>query len=257
MRHLLLAIGLNAIPLIGVWKFGWSGGTVLLLFWIETLLGHFGAMIKIRRHATLTRKRGHFGYVAVDKAGTQKGSYFAHFSSIAMVFTFAHGIFLGAILAMLAVNRPELVQFQVHWLDLRNGAALVLLLVLVDLAMDLPGIGARSFFWLENQTGKRLSRVLVMHLTIIFGFGAMALSESPMGFLLVFLALKTVFDAMSSGVRDDAPMDAGFPDKPPALLRYLDSKRKDRKESLDEYWAKGRDEAMKRRRRHEEVVPAE
>lgn len=264
MGHLLIAIALNLVPLIGVWKFGWSGGTVLLLFWVESLLGHFATMVKIRRHAELTHKRGHFDYTSVDTSGRSYGSYFAHFSQIALIFTFAHGFFLGMILFMLAMNRPELVMFHVSWDNFKLGFALIVLLVLVDLLIDFPGIGKRSFFWLENVAGKRLTRVLMMHLTIIFGFGAMAIFESPMAMLLVFLGLKTLLDAATSMVKDNAPIDAGYPDKPPALLRFVEKHvKKDPSkkngphgdETLDEYWARGKKENLQRRQRHEEVVP--
>jgi Family of unknown function (DUF6498) len=258
MGHLLIAILLNAVPLIGVWKFGWSGGTVLLLFWVESLLGHFAAMSKIRRHARLTRKRGHFSYVSVDPRGREYGSYYAHFKQIALIFTFAHGFFLGMILFMLAMNRPDLTMFHVGWDNFGIGFALVLLLVVVDLAIDLPTLGQRSFFWIENHTGKRLTRVLVMHLTLIFGFGAMGVFDSPLAMVVVFLMLKTLLDAATSMVKDDAPIDSGYPAQPPALLRFIDKHRKKDpvkdKESLDEYWERGRRETMERRRRHEEVV---
>ena len=55
-----------------------------------------------------------------------------------------------------------------------------------------------------------------------------------------------------------APIDSGYPAQPPALLRFLDKHRKKDpvkdKESLAEYWERGRRETMERRRRHEEVV---
>lgn len=258
MGHLLIAIALNAIPLIGIWKFGWAGGTVLLLFWLETLLGHLAAMIKIKRHAALTRKRGHFTYTSVDQRSREGGSYFGHFASIAMVFTIAHGFFLGVILAMLAHNKPEWVAFNVSWDNFKYGALLVAALVVVDLVIDLPNLGKRSFFWIENQAGKRLTRVLVMHLTLIFGFGAMAMFESPMAMVIVLIVLKTLLDAASSMVLDDAPIDAGYPEKPPKLLSWMEQMKPPAagKETLAEYWARGRVETLARRKRHEEVMPA-
>ena len=258
MGHLLIAIALNAVPLVGVWKFGWSVATVLLLFWLESLLGHLATMVKIRRHAALTHRRGHYRYTPAEGRGG--GSYFAHFAGIAMIFTLAHGFFLGMILFMLAVNRPELVMAQIGWADLGNGALAVALLVLIDLAMDLRGLARRSFFWMENVAGRRLGRVLVMHLTLIFGMGAMALFESPIMMLLVFLGLKTLLDAASGMVRDDAPIDAGYPDEPPALLRFIARHTKGRPtgpggrdETLEQYWTRGKAELIARRKRHEEV----
>lgn len=259
MHHLLLAIALNAVPLVGVWKFGWSAATVLLLFWLESLLGHSAAMLKIGMHARATRKRGHYRYTAVDAKG-EPGSYFAHFSGIAIGFTLVHGIFLGTLLFMMAQNRPELTQFQVHWDSLKTGGGIVLMLVLFDLMIDLPGLGKRSFFWLETHTGKRLARVLVLHLTIIFGFAALAMTDSPVAFLIVFLLLKTLVDAGTSMSNDNAAIDSGFPEQPPKLLRFIDSKTRNRepgKESLDAYWARSRAEAIARRRRHEESIQPE
>ncbi len=260
MGHLLIAILLNLVPLIGVWKFGWSGGTVLLLFWVESLLGHFAVMWKIRRHARLTRKRGHFNYVSVDPRGREYGSYYAHFKQIALIFTFAHGFFLGMILFMLKVNRPELTFFHVSWGDFGIGVGVLLFLVIVDLVIDLPTLGQRSFFWVENHAGKRLTRVLLMHLTLIFGFGAIGIFDTPMAMLVVFLVLKTLMDAATSMVKDDAAIDSGYPARPPALLRFIEkhSKKKtnEKGETLAEFWERGRIETMERRRRHEEVIDA-
>ncbi len=255
MGHLLIAIALNAIPLIGVWKFGWAGGTVLLLYWLESLLGHLATMVKIKRHAALTHKRGHHQYIAVDARGAA-GSYFSYFSSIALMFTIAHGLFLGVILAMLAHNKPEWVQFNVSWDNVKYGAILVAVLVSVDLAIDLRGIGKRSFLWIETVAGKRLTRVLVMHLTLIFGFAAMAMIESPIALLLVFIALKTMLDVAGSMVPDDGLIDVGYPEQPPRFLRWIERVKPATggKETLAEFWARGRKETLARRKRHEEVM---
>ncbi|MEZ5598773.1 MAG: DUF6498-containing protein [Pseudomonadales bacterium] len=260
MLHLLTALLANAVPLVGIWQFGWSGGTILALYWIESVIGHMGALTKIRLHATRAPKQGHFRYEPVDSRTARRGSYYAHYRTIAGIFTTGHGIFLGIILLMLAINRPDLPQVQLDLRDLLTGVGVIALLAVVDLVIELPALESRSFFWLENHTGKRLSTVLVLHLTLIFGMGAAAWLDSPMGLIYVFVLLKTAMDALAGMARDDAPIGSGFPKQPPQLLRWLDrflpadpTQRRAgrREETLDEYWARGYQEEMSRRHRHE------
>lgn len=261
MLHLLIALALNLVPLVGVWHFGWSAGTVLALYWFESLIGHFGAMLKIRLHAAWTRKRGHTHYrPAGDKAKTG-GSYFAHYTTIALIFTFAHGFFLGIILLMLSINRPDLVAFHLRVDDLLTGMMVIAGLAVLDLVVDLPTLRQKSFLWLEIHTGKRLAQVLVMHLTLIFGMAAIAFFETEMALLYVLIGLKTLIDAMTRASNEDMKVDEGFGQPVPGWLRWLDkhlpenpAQKGKKKETLDEYWSRSDKDEIHRRKQHETVV---
>ena len=253
--HWLIAAAFNAIPLIGVWRYGWSVGMLLLLFWLESVLLHAVALIKIRRHQVLTPKRGHVDYVpSADPKGNSVGSYFAHYAQVAIIFTLAHGFFLGVILFMLAVNRPAEPQFQIDWASLRIGALWLALVASIDLFWDWSRLGQRSFLWLEIHTGKRLTRVLLMHLTLIFGMGAMAFYESPMSLLLVFLGLKWLLDGIIASAPDDMARDAGFSAQAPALMRFIERHSKPGKESVAVYWARVRRETIANRDHNEKAM---
>ncbi|HYX24049.1 MAG TPA: DUF6498-containing protein [Thermoanaerobaculia bacterium] len=57
---LIQVLALNAVPLYGVYAFGWSWGTVLVLYWCETLLGTFFITLRMLLHRRLTHKRGYY-----------------------------------------------------------------------------------------------------------------------------------------------------------------------------------------------------
>jgi hypothetical protein len=260
MLHLLIALAFNLVPLAGVLYFGWSAGTVLALYWFESLFGHFGAMIKIRLHAT-TNKRGHTHYTPAGDKMKSGGSYFGHYSTIALLFTFAHGFFLGIILLMLSINRPDLVAFHLRFDDLITGIMVIGALAAMDVIVDLPTLRQKSFLWLEIHTGKRLAQVLVMHLTLIFGMAAVAWFESEMALLYVLIGLKTLIDAMTRASNEDMKVDEGFDTPVPGWLRWLDkhlpenpARKGKKKESLDEYWKRADQDEIHRRKRHEAVI---
>lgn len=260
MLHLLTALAFNLVPLAGVLYFGWSAGAVLALYWFESLFGHFGAMLKIKLHAA-TRKRGHTHYKPSGEKMKTGGSYFSYYNTIALIFTFAHGFFLGIILLMLSINRPDLLAFHVRFDDLLMGIMVIGGLAVADLLIDLPTLRQKSFLWLEIHTGKRLAQVLVMHLTLIFGMGAMAWLETEMAPLYVLIALKTLIDALTRASNEDMKVEEGFDAPVPAWLRWLDKYLPDKpdqkgkkKETLDEYWKWSDQDELHRRKQHETII---
>jgi len=77
--------------------------------------------------------------------------------------------------------------------------------------VDLPSLPTWSFARIRAYAQARLGRVLILHLTIIFGMWAVMLTESPFGLLFILIALKTLVDVGGALGRDEPP-----PDKPPA-----------------------------------------
>lgn len=261
MIHLLISLAINLVPLVGIWKFGWTAGTVLALYWFESLFGHFGAMLKISMHAAWTHKRGHVTYKPAGDKAKGSGSYFSHYSTIALIFTFAHGFFLGIILLMLKVNRPDLVSFHVNVDDFVYGIGVIAALAVVDVIVDMPTLRQKTFLWLEIHTGKRLGQVLVMHLTLIFGMAAYGYFETELAILYVLIGLKTLMDAAARASNEDMKPDEGFGTPVPGWLRFLDkhlpknpAQKTGKQETLDEYWTRSDKEELARRRKHEEVL---
>jgi hypothetical protein len=64
MRSLITALGLNAVPAAGWFIGDWSAGTMLVLYWLETLIGTVLVGGRILLHRRLVPSQGHWNYQA-------------------------------------------------------------------------------------------------------------------------------------------------------------------------------------------------
>src|SRR3954465_10377202 len=100
-RALLTALGLNAVPALGWFVGDWSSGTMLVLYWLETLIGTLLLATRIILHRRLRPSQGHWDYRAAQNqsqlTGTSRSTYLTSFLVPALVFSFAHGVFLSAL----------------------------------------------------------------------------------------------------------------------------------------------------------------
>lgn len=171
--HLLFTLAVNAIPAYGVFVLGWSVGVLLILFWFENMLGVALAALRLRLRA--------------EKA--------SEYLSSAMPGALAHGVFALALPFAFGQESPDNAALWLPRLDeLRIGAALIALAMLLDLLLVLLGASGRSAEAAQAQADARYSRVIVLHLVIIFGAVAAAQFDSPYGMLAVMVALKTAVD---------------------------------------------------------------
>jgi hypothetical protein len=202
--HVLFVMAVNAIPVIGVVWLGWSVGTALALLWIETILAGLANLLRIRLHRRLRR-----GRAAAPQAGAGRHElprldargYGRDYARTVFLFSGAHGFFLAAILAMAFINEVggDGEVWRVGFDELRRGAAWLALAIVAELGLDLIGLPERSFTWLERRVGSTLGRVAAMHLALIFGMLLASKLESPVGMLLVFLALKAGLELLGAG----------------------------------------------------------
>lgn len=230
-RAILIVLLVNAVPIVGVLHYGWSATNVIVLYWFENLLVAVTTTLRIFAHRIITRKRGHWRID--EKAGIKvndkpfKSTLLASYALIAFVFTLAHGVFVAAIAFMLTQNHPDDPTWQFSWPQLWRGVAVISAMLGVELVVDLATMRTKSFAWIKGYADRRTGRVFVLHLAIIFGMLAMAMTNSPFGILYVLIALKTLVDlggAMGEGV---APPDPEAP--PPAwALKFADKVAKDK-----------------------------
>jgi len=221
--RLLQALGVNSVPAVGFYGEGWSIGTTLSLYWIETVLVTILVAARIVLHRRWTRKAGHWDVpVEIEATGGgrttvlhRRTTYLAAFLSVMIPFTAGHGLFLGAIILLVL---PELTgaPADVSLLDLNDGAKAIALFLVLGLAFDLVGLGHRSFQWIERVADRARGRMLLTHLTIVFGMGAMMIWEAPAALFGLFVGLKTLND-LGSVLPERAPsLD------PPRWLAWLD-----------------------------------
>jgi hypothetical protein len=259
LGRLLQALGVNSVPAAGFFGEGWSIGTTLLLYWIETVVVILLVTLRIVLHRRWTRKAGHFAaaYTVTTGSGSArqtrhgKTTFLAGFLGVMIPFTAAHGIFVAAI-AFLMLPQQGGEAAKVSFADLRLGAAGMLAFLALGLLFDLVGLRDRSFHWMERLAGRAQGRMLLTHLTIIFGMGAMAWLEAPIGLFLVFAGLKLLGDLGGLFAKDDVALQP----EPPRWLRGLDrlGKQKDGKTFTEHY----RDSVLADRRKredNEQVLP--
>jgi hypothetical protein len=221
----LFALLVNAVPLYGVLVEGWSAATILVLYWIENLLTAVATCLRIAIHRSWTQKRGHYhgGQLGVVvSSGTSARpirTFLGEYATAALIFTLAHGVFVVALPLILASNHPDDPRWQVSLSQLRLGVSAVAAFLGLALVADLPSLPTWSFARIRAYAQARLGRVLILHLTIIFGMFAIAFTESPYGFLYVMVGLKTLADVGGALAREEP-----LPDKPPAWASGIASR---------------------------------
>ncbi len=187
MTPSLLVLGLaNAVPIAGVVLLGWKVFPLVLLYWLENVV--VGAFNVAKLLLAQPREPAYWAakLLAVP-------FFVVHFG----MFTFVHGVLLFALLGpkgtrpfeILATVPPAIRANHLGW-------AVVTLLVSHGL----------SFYWnyLKNGEYQRASlnalmsqpygRVVVLHLTVLFGGWIVLALGSPLLALVLLVALKTAAD---------------------------------------------------------------
>lgn len=177
----LMLILANMVPLAGAAFWGWSLGLVMVLYWAESaIIGFFnlGKIIVVGRWMALFAGPfflGHFG-----------GFMAVHFLFLYTIFvegafsdTAASGS-LGAVARLFLDVWPALVA-----LFLSHGYSFVR-----------NFIGRREYLGrtVQEQMSEPYSRIIFMHLVLIFGGGLTLVLGEPTPVLVIVIALKIVFD---------------------------------------------------------------
>lgn len=262
-RAILVVLLVNAVPIVGVLRYGWSATNVLVLYWFENLLIAACTCIRLVMHRRWTRKRGYWrrsnrlGIKINDKPAEM--GLIGEYATGAFAFTLAHGIFVGGIALLVRQNYPDQAMWQLSWAHVLRGALAIAVFLGIELSIDLTRIRGASFAALRDYAQARMSRVVVLHLAIIFGMLAMAMSNSPMGVLYVLIALKTLADLFAIAVRG-APRMADSDTPPPAWsVRMADKLGKDKGGAAGflKQWQDEREKARKDAVEDEEPMPAD
>jgi hypothetical protein len=102
-----------------------------------------------------------------------------------------HGFFLGTVLLLLNHNKVgHLVQ--VDWRSVNFGCLTVLAFMAVDFLVDLISLRRWPFRQLEQIGSQAMSRVMVVHMTLLLGFSGSRFTDTPSTFFGVFVVLKTM-----------------------------------------------------------------
>lgn len=250
LRRLLSPLGINLVPIGGVFLAGWSPATALSLYWWENLIGSVLVALRILAHRALTRKRGHRrqqlglqvrhettlrggrragrrrGGEAAVAAVPAAGSFLAEFVVAACAATLLHGALLWFLLRRVLDDDAQGAQ-------LRQGVIAVAAVQLLAFALDLAGIRARPFAWIREQAQAAVARVTLVHLAIILGFWFGAGRAGLSGFFGPFAVLKLLADVGNSLHRAGLRLDSE--EAPAWLAATLNRLRGDRGD-FAEHW---------------------
>lgn len=258
LRSLLTALGLNAVPALGWFVGEWSAGTMLVLYWFETLIATLLLAIRIIIHRGIRPSKGHWNYQAPQTQGQQSpapqssghSSYLVAFLVPALAFTFVHGIFL-AVLGLMATKNNLTAEAKVDAHNLLAGLIGIGAFQGADFIFDLIFIKNRPFAWIEKLGQITFARVIVVHLTIIGGMVAVMFTGANRNFFGVFIFLKTMLQCSLVLPQYD-------PKTPPAWLSGLMDRigsPKYKNDTFAQYWKQTDDQEAARLTRNE--IPME
>lgn len=246
--QLFPVLGVIAIPALGWFAQHWSGATTLVVYWFENVATCLFVMARIALHRRWTPKYGHFRYRAPQSGGPPNRSFLAGFAVTSLAFCAAHGIFLGAILALLAHNdAPAFQLLDLDWRSIGWGCLSVLLFLTLDFLLALVDLRRWSFRDVEQTANIGLGRVMVVHLTLLLGFAGIAATDAPSTLFGVFVVLKTLA-ALS------AVVPQWEPDRPPRWLSDLMNRLPNVHpgERFEDFWVQDQARERVRQRRNEQ-----
>jgi Family of unknown function (DUF6498) len=246
--HALTVVGVNVVPATGWFFEGWSAGTTLAVYWFENVAACLFVAVRIVVHRRLNPRRGHFGYQApsADRRGSRRSSFLGGFLVTSLVFCAAHGILLGVILFLLN-HHGERSLAGVSWRSVGVGCMIVFAFLVADLGMDLLRVRRWSFRQIEQTANRGLGRIVVVHLTLIFGLFAVALTGASSALFGMFVVLKTMY-ALA------LVLPQWEPARPPGWLSHVMNRVPNAHpgERFEDLWVKDRAQEAERRDRNEQ-----
>ena len=196
LARLSLLFGLNAVPVVGVTRAGWTNATALVLYWCETVILVLLVALRIHLHRLWTNKRGHYCEVVVkttqnasSKTERRIGYFGTTFIEVALIFGVVQAIFLTFIL-----HRTQLLD-KVSFAQLRLGLAATAVFLCLGFFIDLKGLRERPFAWVRNMSNAVLWRVFLVQIVIICGVIGSSWLGLPRAILITFVILKLYTDA--------------------------------------------------------------
>lgn len=245
--HPLTLLAVIAVPVAGWFVDDWAGGTTLAVYWFENIATCLFISAQIVVHQRWNPRRGHFRYTAPKGgSGSTRTSFVKEFLVTSLAFSAAHGVFLGVILFLLDHN-GEGDLADVDWRSVGVGCLSVSALLTFDFVVDLLSLRQRSFLQIEQTANRALSRVIVVHLTLIFGLFGVAMTGAPNALFGVFVVLKALFTLSSV-------LPQWEPDAAPAWLSRVMNRVPNvhRGKRFEEVWAADRADEKARRIRNDQ-----
>ncbi|CAN5330643.1 DUF6498-containing protein [soil metagenome] len=248
IAHLLFALAVIAVPAVGWFAADWSGATTLAVYWFETLAGCLFIAARVILHRRWAPCRGHFRYEApaTDRRVSPRGEFLTGFAVTSLAFCAAHAVLLGAVFFVLRrTGNGEITQ--IGWRSVAFGCVSVSLFLALEFGVDLFTLRRWSFRQIELLTQRGLSRIVVVHVTLVAGFIGIAMTGAPDALFGIFVVLKSLA-ALSAAAPQWEPTNA-----PRMLSRAMNKIPNVRNGgSFEDTWAQDRADESARRTKNEQ-----
>jgi hypothetical protein len=217
-------LGVNSIPVLGVFAGDWTSSTALAVYWLENLIAALliGARLWLHRRWQPAR----------DEAGQRlpQARPPSELLIKAIPFTLAHGLFLLPVFLIITKLTPDPEQ-------LRQAALALLVLQGLAFGIDLWTLERWPAARVNERADHLLGRVALVHLSIIIGMFLFAWLERPIAFFGFFVGCKLLADL--SSFLPKPKIDQGTLDRPPrwlaAIMRHVPLQNG---ETFEQYWVR-------------------
>lgn len=182
-----IALG-NIVPLIGVLLGYWSAFDIIFLYWFENIIIGLFTVLRMT-----VRPNNRAGFVA---AGVFAAAFFCfHYG----FFTYIHGVFVASFFADHLINDPQSVgdgifNLAAYMLAQKGVQLTILAMVLVHLVEYVIAYREHKIDSPREEMSKPYKRIMVLHMTILFGGFIATMFENTLGVALLIVALKIYYD---------------------------------------------------------------
>jgi hypothetical protein len=189
----------NAIPLVGVLFFGWSVWTILIVYWLENgIIGAFNVLKIARAQGGDDGAAAGWSINGRPAAGMAKAGLIPFFIMHYGLFWVVHGVFVFTLplFASFGADGPDgsdIGQAPDIWTILFAVAALF---ISHGFSYFYNYIGSGEYLR-ASPVGQMFSpygRLVVLHVTIIFGAIAISMTGAPVAAIVILVILKTALD---------------------------------------------------------------
>ena len=188
-KSLIILLLANTIPLFGVLFFDWSLGGIIQLYWAENvIIGMFNVVRMLQAEGPV----GNSSSMTLNGrpyTGSRKLSLITFFVFHYGIFTAVHGVF---VFAFFAGRNSDFTttSFVLGFVALLVSHLLSYLINFIG-AGEYKRVNESSLFFQPYM------RVVVLHVTIIFGAAVTTFLGSPMGALIVLILIKSAVDSLA------------------------------------------------------------
>ncbi len=194
-------IGVNSVPVLGVFAGDWTSSTALAVYWFENLIASLLIAARLWLHRRWQPPKDDAGQrLPLAKAP-------AELLATAIPFTLAHGVFLVPVFLIVTKLTPDPQQ-------LRQAAVALLAMQGIAFGVDLWSLGSWPAARVNERADHLMGRVVLVHLSIIIGMFLFAWLERPAAFFGFFVGCKVLADLSSLLPK----ADPGTSERPPRWL---------------------------------------